>query len=219
VQSEGQWEIFNQDGWAMPVGAAFNVLVPNPDTSVFVHKTTAANRDISWPYSTIIDYPLTNGNPDAIILVTPNLNPGWIGGVYDDNPIGVFYDNAISRWRIFNQGNTVPIPLDAAFNVFVPTAGVGVFIHKNTSSYGDSTFIDNALTNDNPNAIVVVTQNYNPGGVGGTQNDHPISVKYGGSSRWWIFNQDGAAMPLGAAFNVYVVGNYKLYLPLVSKNF
>ena len=51
------------------------------------------------------------------------------------------------------------------------------------------TMIDNALTNDNPNAIVVVTPNYNPGGVGGTYDNHPIGVWYDGS-KWAIFNQD-----------------------------
>lgn len=205
-----QWAILNQDAVYIPVGVAFNVLVPDPDTSVFVHKATAVNI---LSHSTVIDYPLTNGKPDAIILVTPNFNPGGVGGTYDSSPIGVFYDG--SKWRIFNQSGAA-MPVGAAFNVFIPTAGAGVFVHKNTSSYGDSTFINNPLTNDNPNAIVIVTPNWNPGGVGGTNDNHPIGVKYSGS-HWFIFNQDGVAMPLNAAFNVYVFDNYKLYLPLVIR--
>ena len=39
----------------------------------FVHVATAANITSNW---TTIDHPLTNGNPNAIILVTPNWNPG-----------------------------------------------------------------------------------------------------------------------------------------------
>src|SRR5260370_42039841 len=52
----------------------------------FVHVATAAN--ISGNV-TLIDHPLTSGHPDAIILVTPDWNPGHVGGTYDDHPIGV----------------------------------------------------------------------------------------------------------------------------------
>ena len=64
----------------------------------FVHVATAANIDSNW---TTIDHPLTNGNPNAIILVTPNWNPGGVGGTYDNHPIGVFY--TAGKWTIFNQ--------------------------------------------------------------------------------------------------------------------
>jgi len=41
-----------------------------------------------------IDHPLANGNPNAIILVTPNLNPGGVVvGKYDPHPIGVMYSS------------------------------------------------------------------------------------------------------------------------------
>ena len=222
VQYEGQWEIFNQDGLNMPSGPAFNVLVPNPDTSVFVHTATAANI---LSHSTIIDYPLTNGNPNAIILVTPNLDPGWVGGVHDDRPLGVFYDG--SNWRIYNEDGSA-MPVGAAFNVFVPTAGPGVGVLVHTATGGNSsanfTMIDSTLANGNPNAIVLVTPNYNPGGSGGVNADFPIGVGFVGDvgiGRWAIINQNGtsSSIPLNAAFNVYVVANYKLYLPLVSKNF
>lgn len=212
-ESGGGWVIFNQDLAAMPVNAAFNVLVPDPDTSVFVHTAKAANI---LSHSTIIDYPLTNGRPNAIILVTPNFAPGGVCGcVHDNHPIGVFYDG--SQWRIFNQ-DSAAMPVAAAFNVFVPTASASVFVHTATAgnTSGDYTTIDNALANGNPNAIIVVTPNWNPGGVGGTNENHPIGVWYTGS-RWAIFNQDGGTMPVTAAFNVYVYGNYKTYLPLVSR--
>jgi hypothetical protein len=195
-----QWEIFNQDALAMPNGSAFNVLVPHPDASVFVHTASAANV---LSHSTVIDYPLTNGNPNAILLVTPNIDPGGIYGVGDDHPIGVFYDG--SNWRIFNQDGAA-MPVGAAFNVFVPPPGAGVLVHTVTTgntSFFDTTEIDNPLTNGHPNAIVVATPNWNPGGVGGTNDSHPIGVYFDGI-KWAILNLDGGGMPLGAAFNVYV---------------
>jgi len=203
-----QWAIFNQDdATAIPANAAFNVLVPNPDTGVFVHKATVGNS--AGDYTTI-DYPLTNGNPDAIILVTPNWNPGGVGGQYDNHPIGVYYSG--SKWRIFNQDG-VAIPVGASFNVSVPMAGpgVGVFVQTATDAniFGTGTIIDNALTNGNPNAIILVTPNLNTG-AGGT------GVEYNGS-KWYIYNQYGPVMLAGTTFNVYVFGNYKLYLPLVIR--
>jgi hypothetical protein len=83
-----------------------------------------------------------------------------------------------------------------------------VFIQHATSENisANSTYIDNSLTNANPNAVLYVTQNWNPGGNAGTYNNHPVGVWYDPArQRWAIFNQDREAMPEGAAFNVAVL--------------
>ncbi|MDP9457422.1 MAG: serine/threonine protein kinase [Actinomycetota bacterium] len=82
-----------------------------------------------------------------------------------------------------------------------------VFVHRATSEnvFANSTYIDDPSTNDNPDAVLTVMQNWNPGGDGGTYNAHPIGVWYDGSAeKWAIANEDRAAMPEGAAFNVVV---------------
>ena len=84
-----KWAIFNQDRTAIPVNAAFNVLVLVPASDIFVHTATAGN--IAGNY-TKIDNALTNGNPNAIVFTTPNWNPGGVGGTYDNHNIGVWYD-------------------------------------------------------------------------------------------------------------------------------
>jgi hypothetical protein len=97
-----------------------------------------------------------------------------------------------------NQGR--PAPNGTAFDA--------VFVHHATSENisTNSTYLDNPLTNDNPNIILYVTQNWNPGGAAGTYNDHNIGVWYDPSrQRWAIFNQDREAMTEGAAFNVAVL--------------
>lgn len=68
------------------------------------------------------------------------------------------------------------------------------------------TTLDNNSTNSNPNAFVVVTPNRS----GGTAIDnHPVGVWYDAMTlKWAIFNQDRAAMPVGAAFNIYALSNY-----------
>ena len=94
-----------------------------------------------------------------------------------------------------------PAPADgAAFDA--------VFVHRATleNLSENSTYLDNPRANGDPNVVLYVTQNFNPGGEGGAYNEHPIGVWYDGSSqRWAIFNQDREPMPDGAAFNVAVL--------------
>ncbi len=87
------------------------------------------------------------------------------------------------------------------------SGGESVFVHRATpqNTSANSTYLDHPLTNDNPNAVLSVTQNWNPGGDGGIYNDHPVGVWYDANARRWaIFNQDRVAMPGGASFNAVV---------------
>ncbi|MDN5273937.1 hypothetical protein QTO31_18370 [Chloroflexus sp. MS-CIW-1] len=201
--SQQKWAIFNQDLAAMPVNAAFNVLVLVPQSDVFVHKATSANIFLNY---SLIDHPLSNADPNAIVFVTSNWNPGGSSsGIYNNQNIGVWYSLTNQKWSVFNQNTTAPMPNNAAFNVLIPHPDASVFVHKATTgnTSGHITTIDYPLTNNKPNAILLVTPNWNPGGVGGTYNNHPIGVYYTGG-KWTIFNQDFAAMPPNAAFNVIV---------------
>jgi hypothetical protein len=86
-------------------------------TPVFIHRVTAGNITTCL-HCTRIDHPLTNGDPNAILIVTPNFNPGGIGGIRNAHPISVYYEPALSRWLIFNQDFSA-MPIDAAFNVLI----------------------------------------------------------------------------------------------------
>ncbi len=89
------------------------------------------------------------------------------------------------------------------------TGDPNAFVHTATdfNSGGHLTVLEHPLVIGNPEAMVLVTHNSNPGGgIIGVDNDHPIAVSYSelwGS--WVILNQDGAPMPLGASFNVLVL--------------
>ena len=81
------------------------------------------------------------------------------------------------------------------------------FVQQVTSSNrgADWTDLDSPLTNNKPNAILMVTQNWNPGGRGGgIYNNHPIGVWYH-NGKWAIFNEDRVAMTLQASFNVEIM--------------
>lgn len=82
----------------------------------FVHTATAANITSNW---TTIDHPLTNSNPNAIVLATQNWNPSGVGNTYNIHPIGVWYSGSAQKWSIFNQDDTSGMPLGADFDVIV----------------------------------------------------------------------------------------------------
>ena len=197
------WSIFNQDSAAMPVHASFNITVLPDEPTVAVHTATPAN---TIGGSTFIDHPLTNNNPNAIVSITQNWNPGGIGGINNDHTVAVWYYDVFERWAVFNQDHTA-VPDGASFNVSAPSLESALFVHTADPGniIGHWTIIDNPLSNNNPHATLSVTQNRNPGGGGGVFNNHAFGVRYSSThSKWAIFNQDTVAMPEGASFNVSV---------------
>ena len=101
----------------------------------------------------------------------------------------------IASGAIHVSGASTNNPNTAAFIQYATAA--------NTSSY--ITTINNTLCNGDPNAILLVTHNFNPVGVPGNYDTHPFSVYYNGS-RWTIYNDDFAAIT-GMSFNVLVIKN------------
>lgn len=177
---------------------------PGRSEAASTHRATPENIVDN---STYLDPPLGTGNPEAVLLVTRASGPGDNASYAHE--IGVWYDrNRGGRWAVFNQ-DLAPMQVAAEFDVVV-LEGRDKLVHRagpdNTEA--ERTYIDNPLTNGNPGAALSVTQNWNPGGAGGTYNDHPVGVRYDAErGQWTIYNKDGAEMPMGAAFNVSVSEN------------
>ena len=68
----------------MPAGATFQVEVPQASAK-FVHYAGLVNIAGNYTY---LDNQLTNGEPDAVLSVTQNWNPGGGRGVYNNHPVG-----------------------------------------------------------------------------------------------------------------------------------
>ena len=151
--------------------------------------------------------PNIDGDPNAVVLVMPIPDQESTGdGIYDHN-VGVWYEPEAQQWAIFNQDRAA-VPAGTTFQVVVP-GGPEKIVHRAEPGNIDenSTYLDDPLVNGKPEAILSVTQNWNPGGGSGTYNDHPVDVRYDtGRQRWAIYNTDDSAMPDGAAFNVAVSG-------------
>jgi hypothetical protein len=184
--------------------SGFDSTTAKSTEAVFVHRATPQNILLN---STYLDHPSTNGDPNAFILVKRLSEPG---GDAENNAheIGVWYDAGRrgGRWAIFNQ-HRAPMAVGASFEVVV-MEGPNTILHRATSqnTVANSTYLDDPLTNGNPNARLRVTQNWNPGGVGDTYNDHPVGVRYDAEEKKWvIFNRDLEPMTNGAAFNVAVL--------------
>lgn len=195
-----KWAIFNQDLASMNTFSDFNVQVLNACPSVFVHRADGSNTSF---HITTIDNPLANGNPNALLFVTPNWNPGGVGGVYNNHRIGVYYNG--SRWNIFNQ-DFANMPAGASFNVEIRNPSTTAFVHTATSSNtgGHVTITNNPLINTSPNAVLMVTPNWNPPGSPGVYFNRSFGLVFSGAG-WTISTQDDANMTVGPAFNVEVV--------------
>ena len=110
-EESGLWsrDSSSQDDSATPSAAEANL------DRAFIHDAEAANISGN---STYLDIPAATGNPDALISVTQNWNPGGETGVYNEHPVGVWYDADREQWAIFNQ-DRAPMPEGASFNVVV----------------------------------------------------------------------------------------------------
>jgi hypothetical protein len=171
--------------------------------TVFTHTATAANSPGDYTY---ISDPAIDGDPDAVVIVAESTDRGTARGSSYDHNIGVWYEGKNEKkWAIFNQDRAA-IPAGRTFKVIIPQAS-GTLVHyaKLGNTVGNRTYLDNRLTNGEPDALLRVTQNWNPGGGRGIYNDHPIGVLYDADIRKWaIYNRDSAPMPDGAAFNITV---------------
>jgi hypothetical protein len=203
----GRWEIFNLDDAAMEAGAAFNVLVlegPRHLLHTAIPENTAFNH-------TIVSHAAINGDPDRLLFVTQYAGAPDAPG-YFPNPhhIGVYYFS--STWRVFNQDGD-DMTLGANFFVAFegPRSRIVTHVADAASIGGPSDrrmYVSNTALDGVPDARIQVTANWNPSGAPGVYNDHPIGVYYdsarGPSGQWAIENVDGAEMPLGASFNIWV---------------
>lgn len=72
---------------------------------------------------------------------------------------------------------------------------------------GDSAYLNNGATNDEPNAIVFMALNDTPGGVCGCVIvEKPLGLWFDSSRREWaVFTEDASPMPAAPSFNILVV--------------
>jgi hypothetical protein len=200
----GRWQIVNEDGDNIPANAKFNVLIAKGAKTVLASPTNTT--------SNLTFFPIAKGNPGARLLATHVTNPvAGLPSTYSERYHGLFYVTGGptygNQWSLFteNSENMEAIGFHVAdvtklTNGGNPASFVFTAVGANISGYIAT--IDNALTNDNPNAFVFVHHVYLPASPNAL--NHPVAVYYTGG-RWRIFNEDFSAMPNNTAFVVLVL--------------
>jgi len=170
---------------------------------IYVHTATAENSDNNVTY---LDHPELNNNPNACINIVHNWNPNGIpvtDGVFNDNATGIWYDDFVNKWSIFNEESSVDIVEGASFNVFIAENGNcidHIVTAGNTST--NSTYINDPQLNAlNPGPFISINTYYNPNEVYNTNN---FGTYFGGGGFRAIFDENSGAQTIteGTAFKI-----------------
>ena len=167
-----------------------------PAQQQFVQTVTKLNKSCNNGCS-VLDVPELNGNPAAIIFVTPIL----VNGVNPDpHPIGAYF-MYLKKWSIFNLDQT-PIPEGAKFKVeyFVgPAEDRFVYVAQSSNSC-----LDRADLNNNPSAQLRTFPTAIPG-KGSVFNSNDFKVEYDAAAlKWCIANLNNTPAPPGTAYNIFI---------------
>ncbi len=115
------------------------------------------------------------------------------------------------------SGLSIACALVALFTAPAQAAGPKAyqFTADGSNTTGDTMVIDHPTFNGKWKLKPVITQYWT-----GTYNAHPVGVSYNaGTGRWQIENEDGAAMPAGANFNVLLAPGAKQTLCTPANTF
>ncbi|TLN09838.1 hypothetical protein FDZ74_11340, partial [bacterium] len=130
-----KWGIYNEDDVNIVENSKFFVYVSHPSYDVaFKHITTAASTSGNY---TVLDHPLLNNNPNAVINVTHEYPTGVLGQ-YLDQVLGAWYSPSRGRWTIYFNSSAA-MPDGFRFNVLVQANKEAHFVFKadatNINSY------------------------------------------------------------------------------------
>ena len=122
---------YSNSGYAIVIDGGIRVEGAgiDSDTPVFIHKvdtSSGGNICAIQTYSTVIDNPFTNNQPDAILIVTPNFGANNTGVAPVDASQGVYYDatnqclKGAGKWVIYSlNGPLAPQVNNSMYNVMV----------------------------------------------------------------------------------------------------
>ncbi|MFQ5525453.1 MAG: hypothetical protein ACE5GX_04260 [Thermoanaerobaculia bacterium] len=173
-----------------------------------------------------VDHWIANGNPRAVVIVTPK-GPQTASTKY----FGVRFRQVDRSWGIVAEQDGAIIPAGSRFNVYVMGdmggSGPGYAVHDLSGE--TQIWLDDPLLNKNPNGVVFTTHVVArwcslpddrgriedlPGRASDDGPDcssghfpHPIGVRYDGRrGQWAIVSLDGTPFPLQVTFNVFAAG-------------
>ncbi|HLW03076.1 MAG TPA: hypothetical protein VKT82_30775 [Ktedonobacterales bacterium] len=192
-------------------------------TATFVHTATPTNTFGDYTFLDESSLPALACGQE-VLFATPVFDPsGDSFGTMDNHPFGFWFDLNVHRWAIFNEDGTA-MPLNVTFYVHMTPPGTSspgassVFVQTATEG-GYITYLNDPTLNGNPSAQLLVTQNLNYGHIGITSvrsvyDPHEIGIWYDSfAGKWTIYNEDLAAIPTGAEFDVLVAAPPSIFVP------
>lgn len=173
---------------------------------------------MGWSYDSNI-YPPHVGN-SGVVGISSGGN-GVFGSsitgyaIYGRKGNGDGYSGTVAYFVNETPANTAPVVKIAAAgaqpalelnNGYIKVTGANksAFTITGTGTNASGHILTLNYPNQAANDILLVTHNYNPGGVGGTYHNIPVGVYWNGSA-WTIYSEDTTTPMLGKAFNVLVV--------------
>lgn len=206
--TNSKWAIFNEDKTTMVVNSTYNVRVIINTGSTSACVNGPGGNTIAGDGQTLSCGVGSSPSTSTAVYATLNWNsPGT--GVYINSPLGVYHNLVSPPTMLIFRQDQATWPSGATINTSTNGGNTNLIVTTTSLSRdpvnSNSVIINSAACNGNPNALLQVTQNWNPGASSGTYNDHNIGVWYNSSnSRWEVYNEDGSALPTNAAFNVGV---------------
>lgn len=195
LYSGSRWYLRREDLALLVAGSDFNGFAAAAGDGRYRHAVTAASVIGT---ETILNHAGLNGQPDRILLATRD--PLGSSSVVDfTSPIAVRY--LPSAWGVLRLSGGA-MPASGGFHIYYQEPSFNAFRHTASTAnvFGNTSIIDHALLDAHPCARFHITQSGD-----GVINSHHVGVFFNiVTRRWGIFNQDFAAMPVGAQFFVVI---------------
>ncbi len=198
---------FDFDGQPLIVGGSIDIGAHEfTDALSSLHHSTSDNNSSNHTTLDAVaahpDIDLPQVMPVAGLLAAPV--PVWAGNV-----IGLYDPLSPRIYRIFNQDQVSTMLPDQTWFALRVGGRDNTLLHTASTSNNlplpNVTRLDHPQLNNNPVALPLVTQRWNPGGGSGVYNNSAVGVWYT-AGRWHVFNQGPSpqTLPNGSGFHVLI---------------
>src|SRR5436190_5160035 len=151
---------------------------------------------------TLFNVPDLNGNPTAVIFITPV----EVNGInLDPHPICAYYNG--KQWSVMNTDNST-MPPGSQFEVqYFIKPDEGHFVHVVTQEniLKNKSYIDHAGLNDNNKARFRLFQSASPNVRGGGVNKDEVNAEYDNViGKWYITNASGKTLDYLTGYSISI---------------
>ncbi len=198
------WSVYNEvPAFSFQPDSHWACYIAEGTDTAFTHVHVAASQSVFK--RSYLDHSALNGQPDAILTLAHNWSVNY---VYNNQYSFVDYNTTLGRWYIYGyipNDEFTDIPPNAAWNILVHAPGTNAYIHTATAGTitDDRSELDHPYLNNNPNALVLVTPEYAPSGIG--MQFAPTEVEYDSvTGRWNLDALDDTPFRENARFHLFV---------------